>query len=103
MTHPACPEAATTTVAALPETAALADVLRELSAVLSSLRREPAPVPRMTYRLDELADSLGVSRRCIERERAAGRFPRPDLIVGKMPLWKPATVENWMSSKGGNT
>ncbi len=47
---------------------------------------------RLVYRLDELADALGVSRRAIERERAAGRFPRPDLTIGKMPLWRPETV-----------
>ena len=32
---------------------------------------------RLTYRLDEVAADLGVSRRLIERERAAGRFPGP--------------------------
>ena len=52
-------------------------------------RPEAAPAStagRMALRLDELAASLGVSRRTIERERSAGRFPRPDLHIGKAPL-----------------
>ena len=55
---------------------------------------------RLTLRLDELAAALGVSRRAIERERAAGRFPRPDLTIGKMPLWTPATIQNWIERGG---
>ena len=37
-----------------------------------------------------------MSRRAIERERAAGRFPRPDLTIGKMPLWRLETVRAWL-------
>ncbi len=56
---------------------------------------------RLTYRLDELAEALGVSRRTIERERSAGRFPPPDLKIGKAPLWKPETIRAWIDSGGG--
>jgi predicted DNA-binding transcriptional regulator AlpA len=69
----------------------------------------PAPptaspvVPRIALRLDEVARSLGVSRRAIERERSAGRFPRPDLNIGKMPLWTPATVRAWAEGGGDAT
>jgi predicted DNA-binding transcriptional regulator AlpA len=55
---------------------------------------------RMAYRLDELATALGVSRRTIERERSAGRFPKPDLHVGKMPLWTPETIRRWVEGGG---
>ena len=51
---------------------------------------------RLALRLDELAAALGVSRRAIERERSAGRFPRPDRVVGRMPLWRPETVVGWL-------
>jgi hypothetical protein len=44
-----------------------------------------------------LAEAFGVSRRTIQRERAAGRFPKPDLIMGKMPLWRPETIQVWLS------
>ena len=55
---------------------------------------------RMALRLDELADALGVSRRTIERERSAGRFPRPDRLIGKMPVWSPATIRRWVEGGG---
>jgi predicted DNA-binding transcriptional regulator AlpA len=55
---------------------------------------------RLALRLDELAAALGVSRRAIERERSAGRFPRPDRIIGRMPLWSPETIRAWLE-KGG--
>jgi predicted DNA-binding transcriptional regulator AlpA len=57
-------------------------------------------VGRLTLRLDELAASLGVSRRSIERERSAGRFPPPDLTIGRMPLWRPETIRAWIEGGG---
>jgi hypothetical protein len=83
----------------------LADALADLAAILPGLRlalkRQPGPpVDRMTLRLDELSDALGVSRRAIERERAAGRLPKPDLHIGKMPLWRVETVRDWLERGG---
>ena len=73
------------------------------------MRRHPEPTPtdsqppanpaipdRLAYRLDELAEALGVSRRTIERERSAGRFPKPDRTIGKMPVWSPSTIRDWL-------
>jgi predicted DNA-binding transcriptional regulator AlpA len=57
-------------------------------------------IPSLAYRLDELADALGVSRRTLERERSAGRFPKPDRKVGKMPLWSPETIREWIGRGG---
>jgi predicted DNA-binding transcriptional regulator AlpA len=54
----------------------------------------------MTYRLEDLSAALGVSRRAIERERSAGRFPRPDLTIGRMPLWRPETIREWIENGG---
>jgi predicted DNA-binding transcriptional regulator AlpA len=59
-----------------------------------------AVVGRLALRLDELAAALGVSRRAIERERSAGRFPPPDKVVGRMPIWSPDTIRRWV--EGGN-
>src|SRR5689334_22733593 len=95
--------------ARVPEgTITLARALSELAAILPGLRqaleRQADNRPRiepLAYRLDELADALGVSRRAIERERAAGRFPKPDLVIGKMPLWRPETVRGWLDKGGG--
>jgi predicted DNA-binding transcriptional regulator AlpA len=55
---------------------------------------------RLTWRMDELAAVLGVSRRALERERSAGRFPRPDLQIGRMPLWRPETIREWVGRGG---
>lgn len=74
---------------------------------------DPNPVPhpeedrassteaaRLAYRLAELAKLLGISRRTLERERSARRFPPPDLTIGKAPLWKPGTIRRWIDSGG---
>ena len=58
------------------------------------------PELRLTYRLDEVAASFGVSRRTIERERAARRFPQPDLRIGKTPLWTRDTLTRWVAEGG---
>jgi hypothetical protein len=78
------------------------DALRELAAILKDAleRQARPPVDRMTLRLDELAAALGVSRRVIERERSAGRLPAPDLVIGKMPLWRVDTVRAWLERGG---
>jgi predicted DNA-binding transcriptional regulator AlpA len=89
--------------AILPLGTTLADALRELIVIVPKLKdalRRP-PVERLAYRLDEVADSLGMSRRAIERERSAGRFPAPDLYIGKAPLWRVETVRDWLDSRNG--
>ena len=63
--------------------------------------RTSAGVEALTYRMDQLPAALGVSRRTIEAERAAGRFPRPDLKIGRMPLWRRTTIERWLEHGGG--
>ena len=50
-------------------------------------------------RLADVARALGVSRRTFERERSAGRFPAPDLHIGKAPLWRPGTVQGWIEDQ----
>ena len=108
--HEPAPEAAGRPIEAadLPEgITTLAEALAELAAILPGLRqaleRQADNRPRiepLAYRLDELADALGVSRRAIERERAAGRFPKPDAIVGKMPLWRVETARAYLERGG---
>jgi predicted DNA-binding transcriptional regulator AlpA len=97
-----------------PETAAtsegvvsLADALAKLTTLLPGLAdaldrqsKSNPPVTRMTLRLDEVAEAVGVSRRVLERERSAGRMPKPDLRIGKMPLWRVETIQAWIGSGG---
>jgi predicted DNA-binding transcriptional regulator AlpA len=61
---------------------------------------DPALPDRLALRLEELAAALGVSRRTIERERSAGRFPKPDRTIGKMPVWSPETIRRWVNGGG---
>ncbi len=65
-----------------------------------SLDAPPFFAGRLTLRLDEVALALGMSRRTIERERSAGQFPKPDLHIGKAPLWKPETILRWIDGGG---
>lgn len=57
-------------------------------------------VERLTLRLSEVAAALGVDRRTIERMRSAGRFPRPDLQIGRAPLWTRETLVAWIAEGG---
>jgi hypothetical protein len=86
---------------ALSETLAqLAAMLPRLSQALEHQADDRPRVERLTYRLEELADALGVSRRFVERARAAGRLPKPDLRLGKVPLWRVETIRNWLDRGG---
>lgn len=60
----------------------------------------PLVLTRFALRLDEVAKALGVSRRAIERERSAGRFPIADCHIGKCPLWAPETIRRWVEGGG---
>jgi predicted DNA-binding transcriptional regulator AlpA len=58
------------------------------------------PVDRLALRLDEVAEAIGVSRRTIERERSAGRFPKPDRVIGKLSIWSVETIRKWVEGGG---
>ena len=93
------PEGVTTPVAVLCE---LIAILLGLRQALESRQSDKRPrIEPMALRLGEVARALGVARRVIERERSAGRFPKPDLTVGKMPLWRPETIRAWLDNGGG--
>jgi predicted DNA-binding transcriptional regulator AlpA len=84
-----------------PEVVTLAEALRELAAILPGLKAAIArpPVERLALRFDEVAAALGVSRRLLERERSAGRFPVADRTIGRVPLWKRETVAAYLDSR----
>jgi predicted DNA-binding transcriptional regulator AlpA len=46
--------------------------------------------------LDDVAALLKVSRRWLERERAAGRVPKPDFMAGRCPRWRASTIRRWI-------
>lgn len=47
-------------------------------------------------KLNDLPPILGACRRTIERMRSSGRFPKPDLTIGRMPRWKVSTIRTWI-------
>jgi hypothetical protein len=57
-------------------------------------------VAPLAYGVAAVAHLLSHSRRTIERERAAGRFPEPDLHIGKRPLWTRDTLVRWIAEGG---
>jgi predicted DNA-binding transcriptional regulator AlpA len=60
----------------------------------------PSRSEALLWRFNKVVDSTGMSRRTIERLRSAGRFPKPDLKIGKAPLWKPETIRRWIDEGG---
>ena len=50
--------------------------------------------------LSDLAKILNMSRRTIERERAAGHIPRPDLVLAKRtPRWFRSSIVRWIQAQ----
>jgi len=50
--------------------------------------------------IDDLARILLCSRRLVERMRSAGKIPKPDIRIGKMPRWRAETIREWIESGG---
>jgi len=69
---------------------------------MENLPMSDEKIERLALRIDEVAESLGLSRRHIERMRSAGRFPAPDRKAGRALLWRPETVKAWMSEASSN-
>jgi hypothetical protein len=56
-------------------------------------------VERLAMRFAEVAQTLGVSRRLLERELSAGRFMKPDLYIGRVPLWRVESIRAWLAEQ----
>lgn len=61
---------------------------------------KPGPAIEPMMSIADVARALSCDRRTIERMRSAGKLPKPDLHVGKMPRWRPETIRAWIA-KGG--
>jgi hypothetical protein len=87
-------------VPALPEARKLVGTTEPSPPEANRLRRRRCD-ERLLWRLARVAAALDISRRTLERERSAGRFPPPDLHIGKAPLWFPRTIRDWAAKGGG--
>lgn len=47
----------------------------------------------------DLCRAIGCGMRTLAEYRATGRFPSPDLHVGKMPRWRTATLDAWIEKQ----
>jgi predicted DNA-binding transcriptional regulator AlpA len=72
---------------------------KEASANVAAIAERKPAVERLGFRIDEVARSLGISRRAVERARHAGQFPEPDAKIGRMPIWRVSTIENWLAGQ----
>jgi predicted DNA-binding transcriptional regulator AlpA len=51
-------------------------------------------------RISDLVRFLVCDRRTIERLRASGKLPRPDLSIGRSPRWRASTIQAWVERGG---
>ncbi|HZW33450.1 MAG TPA: helix-turn-helix domain-containing protein [Isosphaeraceae bacterium] len=58
-----------------------------------------AALPKLAFRPKELEQALGVDERTIQRWRSAGRFPKPDVQIGRTLLWRAETVRDWLAQQ----
>jgi hypothetical protein len=50
--------------------------------------------------LDDVARTLSVSRRFLERLRSAGKVPEADFMAGRCPRWRVETIRAWIEGGG---
>jgi predicted DNA-binding transcriptional regulator AlpA len=85
----------------------LAEVLSELARILPGLQRAALELqarPRvepLAYRLDQLAEALGLSPRLIQKSVAAGRFPRP-VKIGRVSLWPVEALREFLAQQAAS-
>ena len=51
--------------------------------------------PRLTLKLPEVAERIGICTRTIQRMVHRGQFPPPTVRAGKLPLWSPEVIQAW--------
>jgi predicted DNA-binding transcriptional regulator AlpA len=72
----------------------LTEVLARLATVL-----DRPPVERMVSRKD-FAAIIRVSLPVLDRMRAAGKLPRPDMYISRSPRWRADTIRAWIERGG---
>lgn len=63
----------------------------------------PAEAPRQEFlSFDEVAELLRISRPTLERYRAAGEFPEPDIKTKGRIIYRRSTIDKWIADNGPN-
>ena len=47
----------------------------------------------------DIADLMGLNVETIKYHRAGGSMPDPDLVIDDKPLWRRATIEQWIATR----
>jgi predicted DNA-binding transcriptional regulator AlpA len=47
----------------------------------------------------DLAKLLGIKQTSVHRYRVRGDIPQPDEYVGRTPLWKQETIDQWVENR----
>ena len=79
--------------------AAAGETLQQINPTALAPAAKVQNVPRFLWGWPEVISATGIPRRTLEREIAAGRFPRPARRVGRRPFWRPEDVRVW--AEGG--
>ena len=58
--------------------------------------RTTSPAVEPMLSLAGIVELTGLSRSTIERLRAAGKLPKPDLEACRSPRWKGETIRHWI-------
>ncbi|GAC1343695.1 MAG: hypothetical protein NVSMB14_07780 [Isosphaeraceae bacterium] len=86
-------------MSSLAPAAPLSDLNGDTIATASPSKKRPT-VERLAYRLDEIAQMLGVSRRTLQRERSAGKFPKSDVRICSTLLWSRSSLDAYVKQGG---
>jgi predicted DNA-binding transcriptional regulator AlpA len=79
------------------------EIISEGARVVDATGPPEAPGPaveRLLWGWPELLSATGIPRRTIEREIAAGRFPKPIRRVGRRPFFRPIDIIQWSEGSG---
>jgi hypothetical protein len=79
---------------------AVGDAVRQHHSTPPAPAETIQPVPCLLWGWPEVLRASNIPRRTLEREIAAGRFPKPVRRVGRRPFWKPEDVRRW--AEGGD-
>jgi hypothetical protein len=60
-----------------------------------ALSAQAPTVPRLLWDWERVVLGTGIPKRTLQKELAAGRFPRPTRQVGRRPYWIPRVIEQW--------
>ena len=47
----------------------------------------------------DIAELMGLNVETIKYHRAGGSMPNPDLVIDDKPLWRRATIEQWIATR----